>query len=190
MRFEQTCLLKDGTTCLLRNLTADDALEAFEHFQVTHGETDFLTSYPDENSFDEGAWRKTLGLAEASARDVQIGAFIDGCLVGTVSVDAVSKRYKCRHRAELGIAVLREAWGLGIGRHLMEAAVACGRIAGFEVLELEVVEGNEAARNLYHSMGFVEFGRYPKAFKSRYTGWQSLIYLYLDLEEPKKSLNA
>ena len=49
--------------------------------------------------------------------------------------------------------------------------------------------GNEAVFNLYRSLGFVEFGCYPKAFRSRTAGWQPLIYMYLDLSDSKTSPN-
>ena len=52
MRYFETILLKDGRECILRNGTPADAQAVLEVFQLTHGETDFLLSYPDENAFD------------------------------------------------------------------------------------------------------------------------------------------
>lgn len=33
----------------------------------------------------------------------------------------------------------------------------------------------------YDSFGFVEYGRNPKGFRSRHTGWQELILMRLEL---------
>lgn len=181
MRHKSEVTLKSGKKCLLRSLEPDDAREAFDLFQTTHAETDFLTSYPDENSYDDEGWRANMGRLAESGRDVEVGAYVDGRLLGTVSVNGLSKRCKMRHRAELGISVLREAWGLGIGRALMEAAIGCARQMGFAQLELEVVADNERAIGLYRSLGFVEFGRNPKAFRSRASGWQELVLMRLEL---------
>ena len=88
---------------------------------------------------------------------------------------------KYAHRASLGIAIDREFWGLGIGRKLTEACIGCAKTAGYSQLELEVVKENEAAIALYKKMGFIEYGRNPRGLRSRYTGWQELIYMRLEL---------
>ena len=49
-------------------------------------------------------------------------------------------------------------------------------------LELNVVADNQSAIRLYEKMGFVEYGRNPKGFCSRRSGYQELIYMCLDLE--------
>ena len=51
MKYEKEIRLKDGRTCLLRSGTAADGQAVLENFNQAHGETDFLLSYPDENSF-------------------------------------------------------------------------------------------------------------------------------------------
>ena len=42
---------------------------------------------------------------------------------------------------------------------------------------------NAKALDLYKSVGFVEYGRNPKGFRSRYTGWQALVYMRRELDE-------
>ena len=73
-------------------------------------------------------------------------------------------------------------WGLGIGRALTEACIECAKKAGYAQLELEVVAENKSALALYKSVGFVEYGRNPKGFRSRLTGWQELVLMRLELE--------
>ena len=48
-------------------------------------------------------------------------------------------------------------------------------------LELEAVAENKNALALYISVGFVEYGRNPKGFRSRVSGWQELVLMRLDL---------
>ena len=181
MEYRNELVLKDGEKCLIRNLEVDDARADFDLFQTTHGETDFLTSYPDENAYDEEGQRARLERAVASERDVELGAFVKGRLLGTVSVEAVGSLQKVRHRCEIGISVLREAWGRGIGRILMDSALECAREMGFAQVELEVVGDNERAIGLYRSLGFIEFGRNPLAFKSRTGAWQEFVSMRLRL---------
>ena len=94
----------------------------------------------------------------------------------------MGKHEKVKHRAEFGISVDKAYWGLGIGRALLEACIECVRNAGFAQLELEVVAENEKALALYESVGFEEYGRNPKGFHSRLSGWQELVLMRLDLE--------
>ncbi len=54
--------------------------------------------------------------------------------------------------------------------------------AGYAQLELEVVAENGSAITLYDSVGFEEYGRNPKGFRSRYTGWQEVVLMRLNME--------
>ena len=78
--------------------------------------------------------------------------------------------------------MLKEHWGKGIGRALTEACIECARRAGYSQLELEVVSGNTPAISLYRSFGFTEYGRNPRGFRSRYSGWQELVLMRLELD--------
>ena len=49
-------------------------------------------------------------------------------------------------------------------------------------MELEAVAENRSAIGLYESAGFVEYGRNPKGFRSRFTGWQEVVLMRLDME--------
>ena len=183
MQYQKEILLKNGERCILRQLGAFDAEDMLKHFLLTHGETDYLLSYPDEQCFTMEQENAFLAQKEDSGREVEIGAFLDGRLVGTAGVDATGERAKVRHRAEFGIAVEKSCWGLGIGRALTEASIECAKQADYAQLELEVVAENESAIALYKSLGFVEYGRNPLGFRSRLTGtWQELILMRLLLK--------
>ena len=67
----------------------------------------------------------------------------------------------------LTIGVRPEARGAGVGRRLLEAALAAALAEGAGAVFLEVAEDNPAARRLYAGLGFEEVGRrrgyYPRA---------------------------
>lgn len=97
-------------------------------------------------------------------------------------IDAVGACHKVSHRAEFGICLVKEYWGLGLGTALTKACVQCAKDAGYAQVELDVVADNVSAIHLYQKLGFVEYGRNPKGFCSRMSGYQELIYMRLDLE--------
>ena len=70
---------------------------------------------------------------------------------------------------------------MGIGKALTEACIWCAREAGYTQLELEVVAENESEVAMYEKAGFVAFGRNPRGFNSRQTGYQEVISMRLEL---------
>ncbi len=181
LKYNKIILLKDGRKYCLRNGTENDAHEVLDVFNLTHAETDYLLTYPDENSFtveQEGAFLKAK---TESSNEIEIVAVVDGKIAGTAGIDAVGNKYKTKHRAEFGIGIAKEFWGLGLGRALTEACIECAKEAGYTQLELDVVSDKASAISLYKKVGFVEYGRNPKGFNSRISGYQELVYMKLDL---------
>ncbi|MBR3385057.1 MAG: GNAT family N-acetyltransferase [Atopobiaceae bacterium] len=182
MEYHDTITLKDGRECVLRNGTEQDGRTQRDVFIQTHGETDYLLTYADETTMTVEDEAQYLREKSASDREIEILAEVGGIVVGSAGIDAVGTKEKLRHRAEFGISVIRECWGLGIGRALTQACVACARRAGYAQLELDVVAENARAIALYRSEGFVEYGRNPKGFRTRDGRWQELVLMRLDLD--------
>ncbi len=181
MKYHQMITLKNGMECCIRNGTEQDGQAVLDNFNLTHGETDYLLSYPDENSFDVMQESRFLKEKTESENEILLVAVVDGAVVGTAGIDAIGTKYKVRHRAEFGISVAKDFWGLGIGQALMAACVECARAAGYIQLELNVVAENTRAVSMYQKAGFVAYGRNPKGFRSRLTGFQEVIDMRLEL---------
>lgn len=186
MKYSRQIILKNGKTAVLRNGVESDGSAVLESFNLTHAETDYLLSYPDENSFDSEKEGHFLERKAASANEIEMIAFVDGKVAGTAGINAVGTKDKVRHRAEFGISVRKEYWGLGIGRALTEACIKCAKEAGYSQLELTVVAENVRAIALYQKEGFIEYGRNPRGFNSRISGFQEVIYMRLELQLNKE----
>ena len=181
MKYDQTIITPKGLTVHIRNGVASDGSTVLENFNLTHAETDYLLSYPDENHFDAEQESRYLEKKATSPNEIELIAFVDGKVAGTAGIDAIGAQYKVTHRAEFGVSILKEYWGLGIGRALMEACIQCARTAGYAQLELDAVAENARAISMYQTAGFVEYGRNPKGFRSRNAGYQELISMRLEL---------
>ena len=182
MKYNKTILLRDGRRCVLRNGAGPDAKAVLDNFILTHAQTDFLTSYPDEVSFTQEQEKNYLEKKTENGREVELVAEVEGVITGTAGVDMLGRAEKTGHRASFGISVDKAWWGLGIGRALTEACIECAGKAGYSQLELEVVADNERALALYKSLGFVEYGRNPRGFRSRQSGWQEIVLMRLELD--------
>jgi putative acetyltransferase len=107
--------------------------------------------YPDEES-----WR--LRLAEQAGPgklDLSLAAELNGEVVGNAGLHPVGPGVRRRHAMMLGIAVLRQAQGQGVGSALMAALCEhADRWIGVLRLELTVFTDNAAAIHLYRKFGF------------------------------------
>jgi RimJ/RimL family protein N-acetyltransferase len=179
MELNNTVTLKDGRACILRNGTAEDGQALLDVFNLTHEQTDFLLTYPEEHSYTAEQEAAFLQEKTDSTDEIELLAELDGKVVGSAGINCIGRKEKTRHRAEFGISVDKAYWGLGIGRALTKACIECAKRAGYVQLELEVVAENRSAIALYESVGFEEYGRNPKGFRSRFTGWQEVVLMRL-----------
>lgn len=181
MKYNKIITLKDGRECILRNGTQSDGKVVLEQFILAHSETDFLLTYPDEVTFTAEEEADFLQKKTDSSNEIEILAEVDGKIAGTAGIEQVSPKVKLRHRCDFGISILKEFWGLGIGRALTAACIECAAAAGYEQIELEVVSENDRAVKMYEKAGFIEYGRNPRDFKSRDHGYQEVVYMRLEL---------
>ena len=181
MKYLKEIVLKDGRSCVLRSCTRADAQAVLEIFKLTHEQTDFLLTYPDEPGFTLEQEADFLDRLDKNEGGIEILAELNGKIVGSAGFDAVGGKEKIRHRAEFGVSVDKAYWGLGIGRALTKACIDCAKKAGYLQLELDAVADNEKAIALYKSEGFKEFGRNPRGFRTRSGEWQALVLMRLEL---------
>ena len=127
MRYNKTIMLSNGVECCLRNGTESDGQLVLDNFNLTHSETDYLLTYPDENSFNAEQESQFLKEKAESEREIELIAIVDGVITGTAGIEAIGTKYKVRHRAEFGISVAKKYWGLGwlhVSNVLKQRAIA------------------------------------------------------------------
>lgn len=105
MKYTQKIVLKNGTEALIRNSDAPDGANVYEAFNLTHAESDYLLSYPDENSYDPEQEAQFLAKKAESPNEIELVAIMDGKIAGMAGIEAVGSKYKVKHRAEFGISV-------------------------------------------------------------------------------------
>ncbi|HHW66566.1 GNAT family N-acetyltransferase [Defluviitalea raffinosedens] len=95
----------------------------------------------------------------------QFYAIRNGMVIGWC--DILPKNFEgFEHVGTLGMGVLPEYRGIGLGSHLLERAIEHAKaINGIEKVELEVFESNENALKFYQKHGFFQEGRRVKSRK-------------------------
>ncbi|MDZ4233037.1 MAG: GNAT family N-acetyltransferase [Dietzia sp.] len=120
---------------------------------------------------------------KAGIEDPQSGAYVAVVSSQVVGFVSIYDRHGC---ADLGMFVAHSHRGQGVGRRLLDAAIAWGRAAGCHKIALEVWPHNQAAIRLYQSAGFVIEGRRLRHHRRRDgTLWDSVeMGLVLDTTSP------
>lgn len=149
----------------LRTPSEGDAQAMIDMMLGCYAETDFLSNTPEEFTVTVEDEIRFLHRHEQAERECMISAFVDGRLVGNVRVGQMGGMKRKRHRATLGISVLKDYWGRGIGSMLMEAAIQTAESAGYSQIELETAADNERAIKLYERFGFKHCGRRPRGLR-------------------------
>ena len=158
-------ILKDGRELTIRKATKDDAGEILEYLKLVGGESDNLT-------FGANGLGMTLEQEEEyveSKNNSKTSALLVGLVGGRIVCDgsiSAPTMERVAHIGEVGISVLKEFWGIGIGTCLMNEMIRFAKETGIlEVLFLGVKAENTTAIALYKKLGFQEIGRFPGFFK-------------------------
>lgn len=147
--------LNDGRAAILRNPHEEDIEAIIAYFKTAAGETDFLIKYPEEyDDFTYERAKEYINHMNSSAKSVLLVCDVDGVIAGNCEINGLPE-IKRRHRADVGIALLREYWNLGIGTKMFVELIRIAKeMPEITQLELEFSEGNVRARHLYEKMGF------------------------------------
>ena len=157
-------IVKNGIKALIKTPNVDDSEELLKvHNQIIR-ETDFVLSAPEdpELSLEE---EKEFVQNNINRNGYFLCVYIDGKIIGMSGL-SFGKHFRARHKASIGISILKEYWNLGIGSALFELMIELAKKQeGIEILTLEYVAGNDRGRALYQKFGFKPYGVSPKALK-------------------------
>lgn len=163
---QRRLVAKDGTEFGIREPTSADAKAMMRYINsvIREKKSGIIMDRPVTLKQEE-EWLKAR-LEEIRKRTtVILVAEVDGKIVGNCHVSR--HPWKEKHRAAIGIALVREARGKGIGQVLMKETMelSAKRMAGLESFDLSVLEYNDRAQALYRSLGFFEVGCIPRSMK-------------------------
>ena len=110
----------------------------------------------------EKAWLdQTLELIRKKEK-IMIVAELDGVCVG--SCEITKDQYDVsRHVGTLGIGIIKQARGIGIGTSLIQLCLKeAKKKLGIKLVKLYVFDTNKIGKSIYEEIGFREIGRIPK----------------------------
>ena len=167
---------------VIRYPTMDDIASLQEFINAASAEHTFIRLQGETFSFEEEAQYVDDVLSKMKAKRMTKLLALQGEELLAVA-DITLQPYSTKHLGTFGIIVKQSARGMGIGKKLMSMLISTAKTAlpDLEIIVLSVYERNVAARKLYESMGFKEYGRLPNGRKLQ-KGYDNEIQMYLPLK--------
>lgn len=181
---ERTISLKDGRVGLLRTPEESDAEQMLKFIHVMYTETIYVLNYPEDiipNLEEEVSFIKSI---RESPNKCMIAAFVGDELAGSAQIN-IHTKIKTKHRSDFGIGLLQKFCGLGLGSHMTDYLIEIAANKGCELLELEVIQGNQRAIALYEKKGFIRFGERKNGIRLKEGNYLSEYLMYKDLTKSR-----
>lgn len=173
-------ILQNQRSVEIREATTKDAEELIVAAKCYLRTSNYLLSYDEDFNptiKEEIAWVES----HDNMNSLLLVATYNKAIIATLNVVAHSQR-KVRHVAELGISMLIEWRGAGLGNALFECMLAWAKNkSNLEIITLEVYSDNEPAIHLYRKFGFEKTGEQVNFFKDKagkyYNNTSMILYL-------------
>lgn len=139
--------------CFIREARIEDAEDIINYIRKVSDETDFLNSDSSERDFDVKKEIEFLQNIQSSVIEKMFLCEIDKEIIGICNIKGINKN-RIKHRAGLGITVLKKYWGNKIGEKLINHVLNYCKSNSIKKIELTVRVDNERALKLYKKFGF------------------------------------
>lgn len=175
---EKKIILKNGTTAVLKTPEPEDAEKQLNCIKATTVETDYFSrTIEDWDGFTTENEKEWIQGVRDSKNSLVISCYINDEIAGNCDITFKSGS-KTSHRATVGIAIQKRYWNIGIGTAMFNELIkAANKHEGTEIIDLEMVEGNNRAKALYEKFGFEVVSMKPKFFKQNDGTYQNLVYM-------------
>lgn len=146
--------LKNSKNLIIRKATVEDTEEILHISNEVAGETSNFSYAKGEYYMTYDQQYTYISNIKDSKNSCFFVGIIDGKIVGSITFVS-SSRKRLEHRGEMGIAVLKNYWGIGIGSALIKCFLKWARQNEVtKKIDLLVREDNIAAIALYIKYGF------------------------------------
>ena len=137
----------------IREIEVEDYKELWDFMKKVKGETNFLLGYPNEIKMSYEDEKEHIKKVKSSETSNYFVVMKNNKIIGCIGFNGNTAR-KMKHYGTIGISVLKEYWGRGIAKALLEKLISWAKEKGIKKINLDVFENNERAIKLYEKFGF------------------------------------
>lgn len=143
----------NGLNYTIRSAIVDDAKELSQLRLQIDGETENLDREKGEAFIDVPGFEQIIKTDTESKRNLFLVAVVHDQIVGFSRCEGNHlKRFS--HKVEFGVCVLKEYWGYGMGKNLLQESISWADSKSIKKITLNVLETNDNAVKLYEKLGF------------------------------------
>ena len=143
----------NGLCYSIRSAGEQDARSLSEVRVQIDGETENLDREQGEAYIDETGFKQIIKEDSERSNHLFLVAVVNDRIVGFSRCEGNPLK-RTSHKVEFGVCVLKEYWGYGIGKKLLEESVQWADANGIKKINLNVLETNDKAIKLYQKYGF------------------------------------
>lgn len=159
---------------IIRQAEPNDARAILGLTRQVGKESNYLTFGPEGIDLTVEQEMDLIDRFMRAPKSLMLVVEVDDQIIGLANV-AVFSTKKQEHVAELGVSLIQEYWGYGIGGMLVEALIDFAREVDLKVITLEVVVDNVRAVKLYEKYNFEIRGTLQKRLKHQHNYYDSYI---------------
>lgn len=143
----------NGLHYTIRSAMVTDAKQLSDLRVQIDGETENLDREQGEAYIDTEGFEQIIRTDTEQPKNVFLVAEVDNRIVAFSRCEGNHlKRFS--HKVEFGVGVLKDFWGYGIGKNLLNESISWADTNEIKKITLHVLETNEKAIDLYKKLGF------------------------------------
>lgn len=143
----------NGLVYTIRSAAVTDA-ERLSRIRVQiDGETENMDREAGEGFIDREGFQEIIKTDSEERKNLFLIAEVHNRIVGFSRCEGSNLR-RLSHKVEFGVCILKEFWGYGMGKSLLQQSINWADENDVKKISLQVLETNEKAINLYKKLGF------------------------------------
>ena len=180
MKFEPVnILLKNGKSIFIREAKVEDAAKLILTIKKYVEESEYIPYAEREFNPTLEEEEKWIQFFIENDNNLLLLVLVDNQIIGNISING-SQRKMLKHTACIGVGLLKEFRGFGIGSLLFESMIKWAKNnSALEYLWLETYHTNKIGLTIYEKYGFVEVGREPNFVKISTTDYVDNVTMSL-----------
>ncbi|EOO19295.1 MULTISPECIES: GNAT family N-acetyltransferase [Bacillus] len=142
----------NGLTYTVRSAVQTDAEQLSEIRVQIDGETENMDREAREGFIDKIGFQKIIKTDSEEMKNLFLVVEVHNRIVGFSRCEG-SNLKRLSHKVEFGVCILREFWGYGMGKSLLQQSIQWADENEVKKISLQVLETNEKAIQLYKKLG-------------------------------------
>ena len=143
----------NGLTYTIRSAAETDAEQLSEIRVQIDGETENMDREAGEGFINKIGFQNIIKTDSEESKNLFLVAEVHNRIVGFSRCEGANLK-RLSHKVEFGVCILKEFWGYGMGRRLLQQSIHWADKNEIKKISLQVLETNEKAIQLYKKLGF------------------------------------